>query len=69
TDEEVERIANECSSQGAPFYDDAFIRLEGVNDGEGGGGLDVSDDPLYAEVKDYVIDVQKASTSLLQRRF
>ena len=68
TDEEVERIAGECAAQGAPLYDDAFIRLEGINDGEG-GGLEVSDDPLYAEVKDYVIDAQKASTSLLQRRF
>lgn len=69
TDEEVERIAGACSAQGAPLYDDSFIMLEGVNDGEGAGGLEVSDDPLYAEVKDYVIDAQKASTSLLQRRF
>lgn len=68
TDEEVERIAGTCSAQGAPLYDDSFIMLEGVNDGDG-GGLEVSDDPLYAEVKDYVIDAQKASTSLLQRRF
>lgn len=68
TDEEVERIAGMCSAQGAPLYDDSFIMLEGVNDGEG-GGLEVSDDPLYVEVKEYVIDAQKASTSLLQRRF
>ena len=27
------------------------------------------EDALYEEVKEYVIDVQKASTSLLQRRF
>lgn len=68
TDEEVERIAGACSEQGGPLYDDAFIMLEGVNNNEG-GGLEVSDDPLFQEIKDYVIDAQKASTSLLQRRF
>ena len=68
TDEEVERIAGACSEQGGPLYDDSFIMLEGVNNNEG-GGLEVSDDPLFQEIKDYVIDAQKASTSLLQRRF
>ena len=68
TDEEVERIASACSEQGGPLYDDSFIMLEGVNNNEG-GGLEVSDDPLFQEIKDYVIDAQKASTSLLQRRF
>lgn len=68
TDEEVERIASACAEQGGPLYDDSFIMLEGVNNNEG-GGLEVSDDPLFQEIKDYVIDAQKASTSLLQRRF
>ena len=31
--------------------------------------VSAQDDPLYEEVKDYVIETQKASTSLLQRRF
>ena len=31
--------------------------------------LGAEKDPLYDEIRDYVIDVQKASTSLLQRRF
>lgn len=30
---------------------------------------DIADDPLYDEVLNYVIETQKASTSLLQRRF
>ncbi len=68
TDEEVQRICDSLSPWG-PKYDDSFIMLEGVNDQEGAGGLSVSDDPLFEEVKDYVIDAQKASTSLLQRRF
>jgi S-DNA-T family DNA segregation ATPase FtsK/SpoIIIE len=68
TDDEVQRICDALSPW-APLYDDSFIMLEGVNDQEGGAVAGVSDDPLYQEIKDYVIDVQKASTSLLQRRF
>lgn len=68
TDEEVQRICDALSPW-APLYDDSFIMLEGVNDQEGGAVAGISDDPLYQEIKDYVIDVQKASTSLLQRRF
>ena len=71
TDDEVKRITDYVSAEAVPMYDDSFIRLEGVNDGEGGiGGVaGAADDPLFEEVKEYVIDVQKASTSLLQRRF
>ncbi|NLC96607.1 MAG: DNA translocase FtsK [Erysipelotrichaceae bacterium] len=69
TDEEVVRIADFCASQRAPMYDDAFIRLEGVDGNEGTAVISANEDPLYQEVKDYVIEVQKASTSLLQRRF
>ncbi len=67
TDEEVQRICDALTPW-SPKYDDSFVMLEGVNDGEGGIAT-VSDDPLFEEVKDYIIDVQKASTSLLQRRF
>lgn len=71
TDEEVQRVTDYCSGQQAPFYDDVFVRLDevGVGVGDGSGGNSVSSDPLYQEVKDYVIEVQKASTSLVQRRF
>ncbi len=69
TDEEVQRITEFVSSEAVPMYDDAFIRLEGIDGNEGTAITGAEDDPLYKEVKDYVIDVQKASTSLLQRRF
>ena len=71
TDDEVKRITDYVSSEAVPMYDDSFIRLEGVNDGEGsvGGVAGAAEDPLFDEIKEYVIDVQKASTSLLQRRF
>ena len=71
TDEEVRRITEYVSSEAVPMYDDAFVLLDQI-DGEGESFLGKPGeeaDPLYEEVKDYVIDVQKASTSLLQRRF
>ena len=71
TDDEVKRITDFVSAEAVPMYDDSFIRLEGVNDGEGGvGGVaGAAEDPLFDEIREYVVDVQKASTSLLQRRF
>ena len=67
TDEEVQRITDQVSRQASPVYDDAFIILEGVENGE--GITSINDDPMFQEVKEYVIEAQKASTSLLQRRF
>ncbi len=71
TDEEVHRISEFVSSMAAPVYDDAFVLLEGIDgmDSFGSGGSAEELDPLFNEVKDYVIEAQKASTSLLQRRF
>ena len=69
TDEEVKKIADYVSSEAIPMYDDSFIMLDGINDGDGTAVATVNDDPLFQEVKDYVVEAQKASTSLLQRRF
>jgi S-DNA-T family DNA segregation ATPase FtsK/SpoIIIE len=67
SDDEVRRVAEAASAQGKPRYDDAFIRLEGLDKNE--GFVNANDDPLFEEVKEYVISTQKASTSSLQRRF
>ena len=69
SDEEVSSVTDFVSKQARPFYEDAFIRLEGVDNNEATSVIEAKNDPLYDEVKEYVIDVQKASTSLLQRRF
>ena len=68
SDNEVSSIANHVSKQAKPFYEDAFLRLENL-DSQSNNGLSVNDDPMYDEIKNYVIEQQKASTSLLQRRF
>ena len=69
TDDEVQRIAKFCSDQQTPFYDDAFIRLDGVDGNEGTAVMGADSDPMLEEIKQFVIDQQKASTSLLQRHF
>ena len=67
SDEEVRRIAEKSSIQAKPHYDDAFIKLDGV---DGNHGIVSShDDPLFEEAVEFVTLEQKASTSLLQRRF
>ncbi len=67
SDDEVRKVAQAAIGQGKPMYDDAFIQLEGVEHNE--GFVQASEDPLYEEVKSFVIHAQKASTSMIQRRF
>ncbi|MCH4207513.1 MAG: DNA translocase FtsK [Solobacterium sp.] len=69
TDSEVQRISDFVSKEAVPMYDDSFVRLEGVEGNDGTAVASEDADPLYEEVKEFVIDQQKASTSLLQRRF
>lgn len=70
SDEEVAAICEFASRQAKPKYDDAFVRLEALD-----GGIEATsssaghDDPLYEEVKEFVISTRKASTSLIQRKF
>lgn len=69
-DHEVEAICNYCKQQASPQYEDAFVMLKEIST----QGQEVSDlqeelDPLYPEVKNFVIVSRKASTSLIQRRF
>ena len=67
SDEEVQRISDYVSSQGKPKYEDAFLRLEAV-DREYASTQD-SADPLYNDVKTFIIQSRRASTSLIQRKF
>jgi len=69
TDDEVNRIAEFTSKQMKPMYDDAFIRLDELDKNQDPFMTDSNNDPLYDEVVTYISEVQKASTSLLQRKF
>ena len=66
TDKEINNITSYVSSQAKPFFEDEFVNGADANqDGYGS----TSADPMYDEVVKFVIAEQKASTSLLQRRF
>ncbi|MEY8308320.1 DNA translocase FtsK [Erysipelotrichaceae bacterium 51-3] len=69
-DKEVEEICSWVKSQASPAYEDAFVMLKEINS-QGGEVSDMAEemDPLYPEVKNFVIVSRKASTSLIQRRF
>lgn len=67
-DEEVNRICEYVKSQAKSHYDDAFIQLKDLQN----MGKEVASecaDPLYEEVKRFVITSRRASTSLIQRKF
>ena len=70
TDNEVKNITSYVKKQAKPEYDDAYFEFLNLNNAGGQVSNSRQDkDSLYDEVKEYVIESQKASTSLLQRRF
>ena len=75
TDDEIKRIIDYTTEQQQAQYDDSMMKLDMEPTGDVGGGHagadsgDDYDDPLYNEIVEFVIETQKASASLLQRRF
>ena len=67
SDEEVQAICDAASMQGKPKYEDAFLRLEALD--QSTSFQEDTNDPLYDEVKSFIINTKKASTSLIQRKF
>lgn len=74
TDDEIKRITDYCKKQAGPDYDDTYFEIKRNLEGESfsyssEGNNPREKDALYDEVVEYVTEAQKASTSLLQRRF
>ena len=68
SDDDVERIVNFIKSQDDADYDESFDPGE-VSESEGEfGSSDDAGDPLFEEAKALVIETQKASASMIQRR-
>ena len=68
SDDDVERIVNYIKAQADADYDESFDPGEvSENDGEFSDG-DSGGDPLFEEAKALVIETQKASASMIQRR-
>lgn len=74
TDDEIKRITDYCKKQAGPDYDDTYFEIKRNLECESFSYSSESNNPrekdaLYDEVVEYVTQAQKASTSLLQRRF
>lgn len=68
SDDDVERIVNFIKTQADAYYDESFDPGEvSENEGEFSDG-DAGGDPLFEEAKSLVIETQKASASMIQRR-
>ncbi|MDS5469319.1 DNA translocase FtsK [Streptococcus pneumoniae] len=68
SDDDVERIVNFIKAQADADYDESFDPGEVSEDeGEFSDG-DAGGDPLFEEAKSLVIETQKASASMIQRR-
>ncbi|MCQ8260824.1 DNA translocase FtsK [Streptococcus suis] len=68
SDDDVERIVNFVKEQADADYDETFDPGE-VADGDGESGFgDEGGDPLFNEARALVVETQKASASMIQRR-
>jgi DNA segregation ATPase FtsK/SpoIIIE, S-DNA-T family len=70
TETEINRVVEFWKSQAVAEYDSTYLVAPPTDDEEGPEGeeLDGEEDPLYADAVRVVIDMGKASTSILQRR-
>ena len=71
-DNEIKKIIDYTVNQQKAQYDEELMKLDSVDnsDSKSAGATDTSDDdPLYKDIVKFVIENQKASASLLQRRF
>lgn len=72
TDEEIEKIIAFTKNQQEAQYDELFMKLEEPKEEEESFDeepVEAEGENLYDEIKDFVIKQQKASASLLQRKF
>ena len=74
-DDEIKRIIDFTVEQQKAQYDETMLNLETVDTSSSSSGLaDMEgttddDDPLYNDIVKFVIETQKASASLFQRKF
>ena len=74
-DDEIKRIIDFTVEQQKAQYDDSLMNLESVDTSSSSSnladmeGTTDSDDPLYNDIVQFVIETQKASASLIQRKF
>lgn len=71
-DSEIKKIIDHTINQQKAQYDEELLKLD-TTDSSNNNSSDITDtsddDPLYNEIVEFVIENQKASASLLQRKF
>lgn len=74
TDDEIKRIIDFTVEQQKAQYDDALMNLDASSassdvSATSSGSDGEEDDPLYNDIVEFVVSTQKASASLIQRKF
>ncbi len=67
-EKEVKRICDHARTQGKPAYDNKIVMSEKEAEGDDMGGSDMKRDEKYEDAVRIVIEMGRASTSVLQRR-
>lgn len=68
SDDEVASIVHYVANQQEAVYEDRYVNVKAVSSSSGGDDYDENDEE-YEMCREFVIQAQKASTSLLQRKF
>ncbi|UTY38782.1 DNA translocase FtsK [Allocoprobacillus halotolerans] len=68
TDDEVASIVHYVSSQQEAIYEDKYVNVKSISSSQSNDSFDEEDEE-YEMCREFVIQAQKASTSLLQRKF
>ena len=74
SDDDIKKLIDYTIEQQKAEYDQSFMNLQTASDKSESQKEDMDqqedyDDPLYNEIVEFVVSTQKASASLLQRRF
>ena len=68
TESEINDVVRYWKEQAAPEYDQSYLIAPPSDDEEGGEEFDGEEDPMYHDAVRVVLEMGKASTSILQRR-
>jgi len=69
SDEEVEALVHFVSTQQEAVYDERYLNVKEISGNSSGNDDFDEEDEEYEKCREFVIQAQKASTSLLQRKF
>lgn len=69
SDDEVASIVHYVISQQEAVYEERYVNVKAISSGSSGGDDYDDNDEEYEMCREFVIQAQKASTSLLQRKF